>query len=338
MRILIAGLGAIGQRHARNLRALRGDDLELLAYRRRRLRHVITESLARDDTHDVEAELGVAVYDDLDAALTSRPDAVFVCTPSSQHLEIAQRAAEAGCHLFVEKPVSDSLAGTDRLLAAVAAKRLVALTGCQWRFHPCVRALKDVLASDALGAPYDVTIDYADYLPDWHPYEDYRQSYAARSELGGGVILTQIHDYDLAFWLFGTPHTVQASGGRYGHLEIDVEDTVDAIMQVDAGAVRVRQSFCERPGRRGIVVRGVRGHATLDLLTARLTFEPPLAPEISLPDYRRNAMFVDEAAHFLDCVGGTAEPITPLSEGVLVLKIALAVKESMRTGHAIDIS
>jgi predicted dehydrogenase len=338
MRILIAGLGAIGQRHARNLRALRGGDLELLAYRRRRLRHVVTESLGRDDTRDVEAELGVTVYDDLDAALMCRPDAAFVCTPSSQHLEIAQRAADAGCHLFVEKPVSHSLAGTDRLLAVIAAKRLVALTGCQWRFHPCVRALKRVLTGGALGAPYDTRIDYAEYLPDWHPYEDYRQSYAARSNLGGGVILTQIHDYDLAFWLFGMPRSVQATGGQLGDLEIDVEDTVDATMQVDAGAVRVRQSFCERPSRRGIVVRGVRASAALDLLAARLTFEPPVAPAISFPAYRRNQMFVEEVDHFLNCIDGTAQPLTPLSEGVLVLKIALAVRESMQTGRTIDIT
>ncbi len=101
----MAGLGAIGQRHARNLRAVHGEGLELLAYRRRRLAHVVTETLERDDSRDVEAELGVTAFNDLDAALAARPDAVFVCTPSSQHLEIAQRAAEAGCHLFIEKPV-----------------------------------------------------------------------------------------------------------------------------------------------------------------------------------------------------------------------------------------
>src|SRR5437868_12961198 len=109
VRILIAGLGAIGQRHARNLRTLYGERLELHAYRRRRLPHVVTEALERDDSRDVERELGVTAFEDLDAALAQSPDAVFVCTPSSDHMRIAGRAAEAGCHLFIEKPLSHTM-------------------------------------------------------------------------------------------------------------------------------------------------------------------------------------------------------------------------------------
>ena len=105
-------------------------DVELLAYRRRRLPHVITESLQRDDSNDVETALGIRAFDDLDAALAERPDGVFICTPSSQHLDIAQRAADAGCHLFIEKPVSHTLDGLDRLQATVSGRRLVALVGC----------------------------------------------------------------------------------------------------------------------------------------------------------------------------------------------------------------
>jgi predicted dehydrogenase len=338
MRILIAGLGAIGQRHARNLRALRGKGVELLAYRRRRLRHVVTESLTRDETRDVESELGVQAFDDLGAALAARPDAVFVCTPTSQHLEIAQRAADAGCGLFIEKPVSHSLDGVGRLVDAVAARRLVTLVGCQWRFHPCVRGLRELILTGALGRLRGAEIDYAEYLPDWHPYEDYRLSYAARAELGGGVVLTQIHDYDLAFWLFGMPQSVRATGGHLTDLDVDVEDTADATLQTDAGAVRVRQSFAARPPRRTIVVRGERATATLDLLAARLDVQPPIAPTMSFPDYQRNRMFLDEAAHFLGCLDGTERPAIPLSEGVLVLKIALLVKEAMQSGRAMETS
>jgi predicted dehydrogenase len=152
------------------------------------------------------------------------------------------------------------------------------------------------------------------------------------------VILTHIHDYDLAFWLFVMPRDVHTTSGRLGDLEIDVEDTVEATMQVNGGVVRVRQSFCERPNRRHIVARGTRGSAALDLLAARLTFDPAVAPAISFPDYRRNQMFVEEVDHFLNCLDGTVQPITPMSQGVLVLKIALAVKESMQTGRTIDIT
>ena len=336
MRILIAGLGSVGQRHARNLRALRGAGIELLAFRRRGLRHVVTDSLGRDDSFDVEAELGIHAFHELDAALAAKPDAVFVCTPTSRHLEVAQRAAEAGCHLFIEKPVSSSLAGVDLLAHAVARQGLVALVGCQWRFHPCVRALRDVLEKGTLGAVQHAEFDYAEYLPDWHPYEDYRQSYAARAELGGGVVLTQIHDFDLAWWLFGAPSAIRATGGHLSDLEIDVEDTVDATLDTRAGPVRVRQTFASRAAHRTIAVHGERGTATLDLLAARLTFGPPsLAPEVVRMDYQRNQMFVDEAAHFLSCVEGTATPAIPLADGIAVLKVALGVKEAMHTAREV---
>ena len=169
MRILIAGLGAVGQRHARNLRALFGARVELLAYRRRRLSHVVTDALQADESRDVEADLAISAFEDLDQALAARPDAVFVCTPSSQHLEIAQRAADAGCHLFIEKPLSHTLEGVARLRETVASKGLVVLVGCQWRYHPCVRWLRDRLEAGTLGPIVRAEIDYGEYLPDWHP-------------------------------------------------------------------------------------------------------------------------------------------------------------------------
>lgn len=337
MRILIAGLGAIGQRHARNLRALRGGGLELFAYRSRRLRHVVTEALTKDETRDVESELGIHAFEDLDRALGTKPDAVFICTPSSRHLDVAQRAADAGCHLFIEKPVSNTMAGVERLRATVAAKRLVAMVGSQWRFHPCVRALRAAIQGGTLGRLSSAEINYAEYLPDWHPYEDYRTSYAARAELGGGVVLTQIHDYDLACWLFGAPGRVTAAGGTLGGLDINVEDTVDARLEGGLVPVRVRQTFATRPPVRTIVVTGARCTATLDMLGARLTFAPPLAPKMSVAEYQRNRMFVDEAANFLESVERREPPAVTLDDGITALRVALAVKESMQTQRTVDI-
>ena len=324
MRILIAGLGAIGQRHARNVRAVLGADVDLLAYRRRRLSHVITESLKRDDTRDVESVLGVRSFDDLDRALAERPDGVFVCGPSSHHLEVAQRAADAGCHLFIEKPVSHTLDGLPRLSATVADKRLVALVGCQWRFHPLVRQLREGLDAGSFGDVVHASIDYAEYLPDWHPYEDYRTSYAARAELGGGVVLTQIHDYDLAWWLFGAPTRVTASGGHLSDLEIDVEDTVDAVLEGGRVDVHIRQTFASRDRRRVISVETAGKTVYVDLL--------------DVPGYERNQMFLDEVRHFVACVRGEEQPAIPLSEGIGVLRVALAVKTSMRSGRSVEVA
>jgi predicted dehydrogenase len=336
VRILVAGLGAIGQRHARNLRAVYGDALELLAYRRRRLPHVITETLQRDDTRDVERELGVTAFDDLDRALAADPDAVFVCTPSSQHLGIAARAAARGCHLFIEKPLSDSLDGVETLRQTVEQGKLVALVGCQWRFHPAVRWLRGALAHGALGTLSEAVLDYAEYLPDWHPYEDYRTSYAARADLGGGVVLTQIHDYDLAWWLFGAPARVTASGGHQSDLDVDVEDTVEARLDGGAVPVTIRQTFASRARRRTITVTGTKGTIAIDLLAPRVTSTLPIDPPESLDGYQRNQMFLDEVRHFAACAAGDAVPDVPLADGIAVLRLALAVKESLRRGCSVE--
>ena len=337
MRILIAGLGAIGQRHARNLRALCGTDLELLAFRRRRLPHVVTEALERDDSRNVETELGLTVFEDLGEALAAKPGAVFVCTPSSQHLDIAQRGAEAGCDLFIEKPLAHSMDGVEQLRRTVSARDVVVLVGCQWRYHPCVRWLRDTLNEGRVGVVRRAEIDYGEYLPDWHPYEDYRTSYAARAELGGGVVLTQIHDYDLAWWLFGPVRSVTASGGRRSDLQIDVEDTVDA--RLDGRVpVRVRQTLAARPPRRTVTVFSDRGTLAVDLLTARVTADVSGIAPPAFNGYERNEMFLEEARHFLGCVERRERPSVPLSDGISVLEIALGVKEAMVTGQPVSMS
>jgi predicted dehydrogenase len=329
VRVLIAGLGAIGQRHARNLRAVLGDRADLLAYRTRRLRHVVTESLQRDDSRNVETDLGVRAFDDLDEALSHGPDAVFVCTPSSQHLRIAEAAVSARCHVFVEKPLSHTLDGADALVRAVHERGVVAMVGCQWRFHPCVRWLRDVVQSGVLGEIREAAIDYQEYLPDWHPYEDYRTSYAARANLGGGVVLTQIHDYDLAWWLFGDARTIAARGGHQSDLEIDVEDTVDVDLEM-AVPVHIHQTFAARPPRRTIRIAASRGNVTVDLLAACVTTDVPGVTPPALHGYRRNEMFLDEVKHFVACVEKRETPIVPIEDGVAVLRIAMAVKEQVQ--------
>lgn len=338
MRILIAGLGAVGQRHARNVRALRGAAVELFAFRSRGLRHVVTDSLTRDDSRDVEMALGIRAFENLDDALGVKPDAVLICTPSSRHLEVAQRAAEGGCHLFIEKPVSDTMKGVERLRSTVAARNLVAMVGSQWRFHPCVQALRKFMNDGMLGHIERAEISYTEYLPDWHPYEDYRTSYAARAELGGGVVLTQIHDYDLACWLFGVPRRVSARGGKLSDLEIDVEDTADAVLEGGDTVVHVRQTFASRPPTRSITVTGDRCSAALDLLRSHMVFSPPLAPEIAITDYPRNQLFMDEIANFLDCVDRRDVPAVTLDDGIIALRVALAVKESMHSGRTVELT
>src|SRR5256885_16946350 len=102
----MCGLGSIGQRHVRNLRRLLGDELEVVAWRELRRGHVLTDQMTISPGLDLEEHLGIRVAPTLDDGLAEQPDAVFVTNPTSMHLDVATRAAQAGCNLFVEKPLA----------------------------------------------------------------------------------------------------------------------------------------------------------------------------------------------------------------------------------------
>ncbi|MDO9348112.1 MAG: Gfo/Idh/MocA family oxidoreductase, partial [Anaerolineales bacterium] len=226
MKILMVGLGGIGQRHVRNLRTLMGSEIEILAFRFRNNSQVLTDQLRIEEGSSLEEKYAIRVYADLDQALAQKPEAVFVCNPSSLHVPIALRAAQAGCHLFIEKPLSHNFEQVEELINLVESRNIKAVVGYQMRFHPCLQRLYALIQERSIGRILTVRAEVGEYLPGWHTYEDYRQMYASKQELGGGVILSQIHELDYLYWLFGLPRRVFALGGQMSSLDVDVEDTV----------------------------------------------------------------------------------------------------------------
>jgi predicted dehydrogenase len=344
MKILVAGLGGIGQRHLRNLRTLLGPEAELSAYRVRGLAHALTDQLEIEPGADVAAKYGVEVFHDLAEALARRPDAAFICNPTSLHLPVALRAARAGCHLFLEKPLSHTLDGVDELLAAVAGQGLVTLVGYQLRFHPCLLRLRRWIQAGAVGRLLAVRAEVGEYLPGWHRYEDYRQMYAARADQGGGVVLSQIHELDYLGWIFGWPRRVFALGGRLSSLGIDVEDTASLLMEtvVDGAAIPVHLhlDYVQRPPSRTCQVVGDAGKILVDLgapCVLRYDAEGREAEREAFPAFQRNQLFLDEARHFLACVAGREAPAVPLAEGLRSLRVALAARASMAGGRVVDL-
>ena len=111
MKVLFVGLGGIGQRHLRNLRSIVGDNLDVIAFRERNSSSVISDTLTIEEGSNVEQFYGVTVYSSLIDALAQGPSIAFICNPTSMHLATAKLAIEHGCHLFIEKELSDSLDG-----------------------------------------------------------------------------------------------------------------------------------------------------------------------------------------------------------------------------------
>jgi predicted dehydrogenase len=343
MKALIVGLGGIGQRHARNLRSLLHDGVELLAYRVRGLTQVITPGLEADTGRNVERDLAIQVFPDLAAALARQPDVAFICNPTSLHVRTAVACLEGGCDLFIEKPLSDRIDGVDALITAADRAQRIAMVGYHFRFNPCLRTLASVLESGALGEILSVRATVGEYLPGFHPYEDYRQSYAAKADLGGGVVLTQIHEFDYLYSLFGPIKSVYALGGHWSHLDIDVEDVASTLMEAAIGTrplpIHLQLDYLQRPAVRQCEVVGDRGRVLLDFRALSVTvLTPDAAPAVhSFAGFDRNQMFVDELRHFLTCVDTRSRPVVDLRDAAHSLRTALAVKQSMSSRAVVDV-
>ena len=255
MKILIAGLGSIGRRHLRNLLALGEGDI--LLYRTGR------------STLPDEELAGLPVETDLQSALAWQPEAVVVSNPTALHLEVAIPAARAGCHLLLEKPVSHSLEGMDRAArGACNAGGGQALVGFQFRFHPGLQRIAALLAEGAIGKPLSARAVYAEYLPGWHPWENYRQGYSARADLGGGVILTLSHPLDYLRWLLGDAAAVWAFASHLSDLELDVEDTAEIGLRLAHGVLAsVHLDYNQRPPAHTLEIVGSQGTLNWDNLS-----------------------------------------------------------------------
>jgi len=344
MKILIVGLGGIGQRHLRNLRTLLGEGVEMLGVDPRPDIPVLTDSLQVEQGATLETKHHLRLFSDLAPALQEKPAAVFVCTPTSLHLPTALRAAQAGCHLFIEKPLSHNLEQVDELIDLVARQRLTAVVGYQMRFHPCLQRLHTLVHERAAGQILSVRVEIGEYLPGWHTYEDYRSMYASRQDLGGGVILSQIHELDYLYWFFGMPHSVYALGGHLSRLEVDVEDTVDILMKFELDGkpvpISLHEDYLQKPPSRNCQVIGDSGKILMDLPSMTVVVydgEGKQVEHANFQDFQRNQMFLDETRAFLDVLQGKPSTLVSLQDGAQSLRMALAARESLATGKVVPL-
>jgi predicted dehydrogenase len=319
MKILIAGLGSVGRRHLRNLVSLGEHDI--LLYRT----HQSTLPDEELSTYPVET--------DLTAALAQIPDAVIIANPTALHLDVAIPAALAGYHILLEKPISDTLERVDELQFAVQASGARVLVGFQYRYHPGLKQAAEILASGEIGRPLSVRAHWGEYLPNWHPWEDYRKSYAARKDLGGGVVLTLTHPMDYLRMLFGEVDALWALTAQINDLEIDVEDTAEIGLRFASGVMgSVHLDYNQQPGRHQLEIICTLGTIRWDNAGEALAVysaEKDKWQTTPLPEnFERDDLFRAQIAHFLEVVQDKAEPLCSLDDGIWAQKLANAVHDS----------
>ena len=228
-KVLICGLGSIGQRHLRLIKSLKNNSFEICAFRSRKLDFIISDNLIDSKKGSPEKYYKINVFYNIKEALEWEPDIVFVTNPISMHVSTAIQMAKNGSHIFIEKPLDSSTKDIALLKKIVKEKNLICMIGYQLRFHPGYLKIKEFIEQKLFGSICYADLHFGEWLPGMHPYEDYRISHASRKEEGGGVINCLSHKIIL---LTGYLECQNQYIGleKLSNLEIDVEDTADMIL------------------------------------------------------------------------------------------------------------
>lgn len=329
MKFLIAGLGSIGRRHLRNLKALGQNDLIL--YR--------THKATLPDTELIE----YPAFTDLDLALAQKPDGVIISNPTSLHLSVAIPAAKAGAALLIEKPVSDSLIGIRELQTALDETGKPALVGFHFRYHPVLLEIKHLIDSGRLGKALKAHAHWGEYLPGWHPWEDYRFSYAARTDLGGGALNTLSHPIDYIRWLMGEVGSVSADLSNLSSLQLDVEDNVELVFRLQSGSMAtIHLDYYQQPPSHTLDIVFEEGKISWDNSTgAARVIDVRNQTEVLIqpPEgFKRNDMFLAEMDAFVRLCQGEDLPHCRLADGKRVQKIVeVSAQSSGQRGCSVQL-
>ena len=274
-RAVVIGCGSIGQRHIRNLRTLGISDIFALRTR-------------QGASQDLDPALEVKEISEISGL---GADVAIVSNPTSLHLETIERCLPHVSGIFIEKPLAASLEGVAEIIQQIKQRRVVSFVGYNLQFHPVVKALQKFLADDAVGKPLLFQCQVGQWIEDWHPNDDYRNAYFARKDLGGGVLLTLIHEIHLAMELLGAAERVACMLPSYEALPVDVEVIADVMINHSSNAVsQIHLDMIQRPANRRGVISCERGSMSYNLLTT------------DDPDYDVNDSYLEEMETFLNCV------------------------------------
>ena len=327
-KILVVGYGSIGRRHVDNF--LEFKDIQLIVYTKRNDLQLLKKK-------------GVKVSNSLAECLKENPDIGIIANETSLHIPIAIKLAEEGLDLFLEKPLSNSLKDVEKLRAIVKKNKLITQMGCNLRFHPCIKKIKSLIEQQKIGKIISAQVQNYSYLPDH--IEDYRKSYAGRKDLGGGVVLTQIHEIDYMYWFFQEVENVISIVGKFSELDVTAEDYVSCLLKFKNKIIGELHMDCfQRPDFKSCKIRGTKGEIYWDsnnncvniynMNKKRWEIKFDNGFSNNLDTY---STYVEELKHFLKCVKHRKETVNDLEQGISTLKIALAIKKASKLMKSVNV-
>ena len=326
---LIIGAGSIGQRHIVNLKNIGITNITALRSKKGHYKKL-------------PKELGVNEIDSWDDVKSIKPDIAIISNPSSLHIDSALKASSSIKGIFIEKPISNNLTGCNQLIELLDDKKITSFVGHNLMFHPMIKEIRKFIHENDIGEIINIQCQVGQWLPDWHPYEDYTKAYYARKDLGGGVALSLIHEIHLALELAGLPIYVSGEITEYQQLNLDVDVCSDLMIKHKSGAVsQIHLDFLQRPSHRSGLVTFEKAWLSYDFskmeITAQRINEEPYEL-FKNSDYDANNMYIDELKEFICMVeeGRIKHKYDALSS-LESLKVVDALFESNLTGRRIDI-
>ena len=313
-KVVIVGLGSIGQRHLKNLAELGFTKIIAVTSK--------TKSAFR------HLPLDIMFVKNIDEALELRPFAAIVSSPTALHTRYALSLLRSGVHTLVEKPLAASLDQFQELKSVARSNGITCATVYQMRQHPSVHKLRDMLRQKILIDPYYIRIEVGQYLPQWHQDEDYRFGGSAKRRLGGGVILDLIHEIDLARHLFGPFDKISSLYGNLSELEIETEDYSDIFFSSRKHFVNVHLDYFQHSPSRSIRVNARNGTVFFDLWRSTAWFSDTAGntTRIDLPVVQRDDLFKAELREFFGKLNNPKYREQNLADSISSLKLALSVK------------
>ncbi|HAH20830.1 MAG: hypothetical protein A2Y00_03050 [Omnitrophica WOR_2 bacterium GWF2_43_52] len=319
MKYLVVGSGSIGKRRIGILNDLGITSIDICDKSETRMDDVCQK-------YRVEGR-----YTDYAVALAKKPDVVIICTPPVFHISIAKAAVEAGAGLMIEKPLAHNLDGVDSLIKLIQKKKAIAGVAYTLRFHKGVNLLRNIVEQKIIGKVYSVRAECGQYLPDWHPWEDYRNWYMSKKNEGGGAILDISHEIDYVRWLLGDAKEVGCFYGTISDLQMDADDVAEILLRFKSGAISsIHLDLLQRDYRRNCEIIGEKGTVLWDYTTKQIkvfTKEKGCWETIEYKE-ERSDMFVEETKHFIKCFEKKAQIMVSVEDAAKTLAIAVSAKES----------
>ncbi len=320
--VLVVGGGSIGERHVRCLQQTGRANAWLCEINPR----------VRDE---VAARYGLSnVFENLEAAARARPAAAVICTPAHLHVPMATQLALAGVHLLIEKPLSTSLNGIERLRHIVAEAGIVTAVAYVYRAHPIVAAMREAIVGGRFGKPLQLVYVGGQNFPYFRPA--YREIYYASRATGGGAIQDALtHLVNAAEWIVGPVTQVSADAAHLALSGVDVEDTVHAIARHGTVCASYALNQHQAPNENTITVVCERGTARCELHNHRWRWQIEIEDnwhDETFEPVERDTAFIAQANAFLDTVEFGRHPLCTLDEGLQTLRVNLALLKAAETG------